>query len=196
MSSDFGKAGRNNWIWISHLDETPAAGWVLPCSPTSITDSMESNFASATALGRSAPIYTYSHSGPRTVVVDLAFRIDAFEDDNMTNPYALLVSPGEYKCDSLIRALQAISLPKYDMSNKAIEPPLVALRLSNEVFIKGVVTSPIQVTYELPIIYGDRYSVVKLSLTVTEVDPYDASAVFKSGSFRGVVGTLRNKLGL
>ncbi len=189
------RIGENNYIYISHLDQNFQA-WRLPCCPESITDSMESSFNSATALGRSAPVYTYSHSGPRTVVIDLAFRIDQFDDENMVNPYAPPAAPGEYQVDGFIRALQAISLPKYDMSNKAVEPPLVALRLSNEVFIKGVVTSPIQVTYGLPLIYGERYAFIKVSLTVTEVDPYDATAVFKNGSFRGLVSSLRSKMGL
>lgn len=183
-----------NKIYISHLDEG-ARFWFLPCCPSTITDSMGSEFTSTTALGRSAPVYTYSHSGPRTVTIDLNFRIDAFDDVNANNPTAS-AKAGEYEFDAFVKALQAIALPNYDVSNKIIEPPLVALRLSNEVFIKGVVTSPIQVQYDLPIIYGDRYAQVKVSLAVTEVDPYDASAVYKNGSFRGVVKTLRDGMGL
>jgi hypothetical protein len=82
------------------------------------------------------------------------------------------------------------------MSNKAVEPPLVALRLSNEVFIKGVITSDINVIYGLPIIYGNRYASVEVSFTITEVDPYDAATVFTNGSFRGVVKTLKDGMGL
>lgn len=189
-----------NYIYISHLDNDPSmkleAGqpkfWKLPCCPEKISDSMTSTFNETNALGRSAPVYTYSHSGPRKVQISLKFRIDMFEDENEDNP-AATTNPGEYKLDGLVHALQAISLPKYDMTNKAVEPPLVALRLSNEIFIKGVVTSAIGIEYELPIIYGDRYAQVALSLEVTEVDPYDAQTVFKNGSFRGVVKTLRSK---
>lgn len=188
-------AGTNNYIYISHLDKDYQY-WKLPSCPTSITDSMESNFQATQALGRSAPIQTYSHSGPRVVNIELHFRIDAFDEENANNPSAInSTAAGEYMLDGLVRALQSISLPKYEVSSKAIEPPLVALRLSNEVFIKGVVTSAIQITYELPIIYGDRYSQVRLNLAVTEVDPYDAASVFKNGSFRGVVKTLRDGMG-
>lgn len=188
-------AGTNNYIYISHLDKDHQY-WKLPCCPSSITDTMESTFQSTQALGRSAPVYTYSYSGPRVVNVDLHFRIDAFDDENANNPSAInSTAAGEYMLDGLVRALQSISLPKYSASNKAIEPPLVALRLSNEVFIKGIVTSPIQLTYELPIIYGDRYAQVRLSLSITEVDPYDAATVFQNGSFRGVVKTLRDGMG-
>lgn len=188
-------AGTNNYIYISHLDKDHQY-WKLPCCPSSITDTMESTFQATQALGRSAPVYTYSYSGPRVVNVDLHFRIDAFDDENANNPTAInSTAAGEYMLDGMVRALQSISLPKYSASNKAIEPPLVALRLSNEVFIKGIVTSPIQLTYELPIIYGDRYAQVRLSLSITEVDPYDAATVFQNGSFRGVVKTLRDGMG-
>lgn len=184
-----------NYIYISHLDKD-AQYWWLPCCPEKITDSMESSFQPTSALGRSAPVYTYSNSGPRTVSIDLKFRIDMLDEVNAGNPAMAALRPGEYLIDGLVRALQAISVPKYNASNKAIEPPLVALRLSNEVFIKGIVTSPIQLTYELPIIYGDRYSQVQLSLTITEVDPYDSTAVYTNGSFRGVVRTLKDGMGM
>ena len=105
------------------------------------------------------------------------------------------VSTSEDYVDSLIRALQAISVPKYTLTNKAIEPPLVAVRLSNEVFIKGIVTGNIGIEYEMPIIKGGKYAQVRLSITITEVDPYDADLVFSNGSFRGLVQTLRPKMG-
>ena len=105
------------------------------------------------------------------------------------------VSTGEDYVDSLIRALQSISVPKYTLTNKAIEPPLVAVRLSNEVYIKGIVTGSIGIEYEMPIISGGKYAQVRLSITITEVDPYDASSVFSNGSFRGLVQTLRPKAG-
>ena len=90
-----------------------------------------------------------------------------------------------------MHALQAIAVPKYNLSNKAIEPPLIALRLGHEVFIKGVLTSGIGVTYERPILEGDRYAQISLSITIAEVDPYDATSVYTNGSFRGEVETLR-----
>jgi hypothetical protein len=195
MSSSNLLPGRKNYIYISHLDQG-AQYWWLPCCPDKITDSMESRFEPTSALGRSAPVYTYSSSGPRTVNVDLRFRIDDLDEENIGNPSLANLRAGEYGIDALVRALQAISVPKYNASNKAIEPPLVALRLSNEVFIKGIVTSAIQVTYELPIIYGDRYAVVSLALSISEVDPYDSTAVFTNGSFRGVVRTLQDGLGM
>jgi hypothetical protein len=98
--------------------------------------------------------------------------------------------------DSFIRALQAIAVPKYNLSNKAIEPPLVAVRLGKEVFIKGVVTSGISLTYSKPILDNEKYAQVAVSFTVSEVDPYDASSVYKNGSFRGLTATLRKNMGM
>jgi hypothetical protein len=93
--------------------------------------------------------------------------------------------------ECFIHALQAIAVPKYNLSNKAIEPPLVAIRLGKEVFIKGVVTSSIGVTYGKPILVDEKYATMEVSFTVTEVDPYDSSSVFANGSFRGLTATMR-----
>lgn len=192
-----------NYIYISHLGES-GQWWWLPCCPQTIQDSMDSQFQAATALGRSAPIMTYSHSGPRTVQIELHLHRDIMDEINRYGqksgatkwPTSAKVDSGEDYTDSLIRALQSISVPKYSISEKCVEPPLVAMRLSNDVFIKGVVSGSIGLTYELPIISGGRYAQVRLSITVTEVDPYDATSVFKNGSFRGVVQTLKDKVGL
>jgi hypothetical protein len=90
--------------------------------------------------------------------------------------------------------LQAIAVPKYNLSNKAIEPPLVAVRLGREVFIKGVVTSSISVTFGKPILVNEKYATMKINFTISEVDPYDASTVFENGCFRGMTATMRNNM--
>ena len=179
----------DNYIYISHLEEN-SQFWRLPCSPESITDTMTSNFQSTNALGRSAPVFTYSYSGPRTVQINLKLHRDMMDEVNIGVSSASLGYGDDY-VDSLIRALQSIAVPKYNLSNKAVEPPLVALRLSNEVFIKGIVNGDIGLTYQLPILSNGKYAQVELSLTITEVDPYDATTVFQNGSFRGLVNTLK-----
>ena len=183
-----------NYIYISHLDED-FQFWRLPSCPETISDSMGSNFGTTTALGRSAPVYTYSNSGPREVQVEIKLHRDMMDDINYGVSNAELAK-GEDYIDSLVRALQAIAVPKYNLSNKAVEPPLVALRLSNEVFIKGIVNAPIAITYKLPILRNGRYAEIHLSLKVSEVDPYDATTVFKNGSFRGVMKTLRKGMNI
>ena len=183
-----------NYLYISHLDEE-FQFWQLPCTPDTISDSMASTFNETSALGRSAPVFTYSKSGPRTVQISLKFHRDMMDSLNAGVSNVALKLGDDY-VDSLIKALQAIAVPKYNLSNKAVEPPLVALRLSQEVFIKGVVTSAIGLEYTLPILSNGKYAQVSLSFTVSEVDPYDATTVFQNGSFRGVVKTLKTGMNL
>lgn len=177
------------YIYISHLDlPEEQKYWQLPAYPETVSDQMGSTFSETTALGRSAPVYTFSSAGPRTVNFTLRFHRDMFED-MVTN---VVPKDGEDRAESFIHALQAIAVPKYNLSNKAIEPPLIAVRLGREVFIKGVVTSSISVTYGKPILVNEKYATMEISFTVSEVDPYDSSTVFQNGSFRGLTATMRS----
>ena len=179
----------DNYIYISHLDEG-LKFWRIPCWPDAISDSMSSTFQPTNALGRSAPVYTFSNAGPRQVQISIALHRDIMDDINVgvsNSPLNL----GEDYIDNLVNALRAIAVPKYNLDNKAVEPPLVALRLGREIFIKGVVTGGIGLDFAKPILTNDRYSQVKLSLTIAEVDPYDATTVYQNGGFRGVVQTFK-----
>lgn len=184
----------DNYLYISHLDEE-FQFWRIPVTPETINDSMSANFQSTNALGRSAPVYTYSNSGPRTVQISLKLHRDMMDAINIGVSNSEL-KEGEDYVENLINALQAIAVPKYTMTNKAIEPPMVALRIANQIFIKGVIAGSIGVTYSLPILSNGKYAVVDITLTVSEVDPYTASEVLHSGGFRGVVQTLKNGMGL
>lgn len=184
----------DNYIYISHLDEG-FQFWKLPTWPDQITDSMTANFAEQNALGRTAPVYTYNNSGPRTVQVNLFLHRDMMDDIN-TGISNSKLGEGEDYVDNLLRALQSIALPKYNLQNKAIEPPMVALRISNEVFIKGIVSQSISLTYKKPILSNGKYAIVELGLTIAEVDPYDATTVYKNGGFRGVVQSLKKGMNL
>jgi hypothetical protein len=174
------------YLYISHLDEGYQY-WQLPGYPEKVTDNMASEFAANTALGRSAPVYTFSHSGPRTITINLSFHRDMFEE----MPSNVIPNDDEDKAESFIHALQAIAVPKYNLSNKAIEPPLVALRLNRQIFIKGIVSGGVSVTYGKPILSNEKYAAIKISFTIYEVDPYDSTTVFQNGSFRGLTATLR-----
>lgn len=180
------------YLYISHLDEAYQY-WMLPGYPEKVTDHMQSSFQENSALGRSAPVYTFSNSGPRSIQINLSFHRDMFEDINQfqypkgSDKFA----DGEDMAEKFIHAIQAIAVPKYNLSNKAIEPPLIAIRLGKEVFIKGIVSGGISVTYGKPILSNEKYAIVDISFTVSEVDPYDSSTIFKNGSFRGLTATLR-----
>lgn len=183
----------NNYIYISHMEEGYKY-WRLPTEPDSITDQMGSTFTQTTALGRSAPIFTYTGSGPRSIQVTFNLHRDLMDDINLENLSPQLAE-GEDYVDSLIKALQAIALPKYTAVNNVVEPPIVAIRFGNEIFIRGIVDSGVTVTYEKPILNNDRYARATVAFTVSEIDPYDAPTVFKNGSFRGVVATMKKGMG-
>lgn len=197
----------NNYIYISHLDEGYKF-WRLPTDPDTITDTFSASYNSTPALGRSAPVFTYTGSGPRDVQITLNLHRDMMDDINMGNisPYKTKLvkgkeekdyffKTGEDYIDALIKALQSISLPKYTEANNVVEPPIVAVRFGNEIFVRGIVNSSIGVTYGKPILSNDKYAQVTLTFTITEIDPYDAPTVFKNGSFRGLVATLRKGMG-
>ena len=71
-----------------------------------------------------------------------------------------------------------------------VDPPMVAVRFGNDVFIKGVVDGSVSVTYNLPLLDNNKYADVMVSFTVKEVEPYDAQTVLTAGSFRGIDTTL------
>lgn len=183
----------NNYIYISHLDDGYKY-WRLPTEPDSISDSMGSTFQATSALGRSAPIYTYSGSGPRDVQITLNMHRDMMDDINVGNVSPTFKSGDDY-VDSLIKALQSISLPRYTEKGNIVEPPIVAVRFGNEIFVRGIVDTGINVTYAKPILDNDKYAQVTVSFNIKEIDPYDAPTVFKQGSFRGLVATMKKGMG-
>ena len=181
----------DNYIYISHLDlDEDDKYFLIPNYPDSIQDSMSSNFTSTNALSRSAPVFTYVNSGPRTMQITIRLTRDLMDESNTQNN-STVPALGEDWVDTLIKALQAIAVPKYNMENKLVEPPLVAIRFSNEVFIKGVVNGGVTVTYTKPVLVNGKYSQVQIAFQVSEVDPYDATTVFKNGGFRGLVKGMR-----
>jgi hypothetical protein len=197
----------NNYIYISHMDEDYQF-WRLPTDPDTIADSFPAAYSSTPALGRSAPVFTYTGSGPRDVQITLNMHRDMMDDINMGNisPYKTKVvdgkeekdyffKEGEDYIDALIRALQSISVPKYTEANNIVEPPIVAVRFGNEIFVRGIVDSGVNVQYSKPILSNDKYAQVQVSFNIKEIDPYDAPTVFKNGSFRGLVATMRTGMG-
>ena len=105
--------------------------------------------------------------------------------------------------DVLTRQIQAIAVPRYSASEKMVDPPMVAVRIGNEIYIKGIVNGAVSVAYSGPIINmsydsiakNDKYAIVEISFTVSEVDPYGADEIANVGSFRGLNTSLeRSKL--
>ena len=97
--------------------------------------------------------------------------------------------------DTLVKYLQAAALPKYReyaAKSKNVIPPMVAVRYGNGIFIKGVINGSVTVTYQKPILWDDKYAVVDVSFTISEVDPYDAETVVQEGSFRGITRSFKD----
>ena len=175
-----------NYIYLYHTDKFI----IIPEYPESITDNMGSSFNQTTALSRSAPVFTYANSGPRSVTFSLELHRDMVNDLNSTagntNLRSNVVSQTDDYVDILIKELQSIALPRYNVNNRAVIPPRVAVRFGNELFISGVVTSTITCTYGKPILSNGKYAKVSIGFTISEYDPYDATLVSQLGSFRGI----------
>lgn len=178
----------NNYIYLYHIDKF----LVLPTYPESISDSLSSTFTSAQPLSRSAPIYSYSYSGPRTIQVTLDLHRDMMNEVNYSQSN-INVEVGDDYIDTLINQLQAIALPKYLSSDKMVDPPMVALRFGNDIFIKGVVTNGISLSYSGPILRTGKYARCSITFTVNEITPYDAQSILSLGSFRGISKDLERK---
>lgn len=199
------------YIYLYHTDEY----FILPQYPETLDDSLTSTFAQQNALSRTAPVYAYSNSGPRSCTITLDLHRDMMNNVNVSgsnvrinteDPNNLITSISEIRelsntihkddyVDLLIKKLQEIALPVYKASNKEVDPPRVAIRLGNEFFIKGVVQGGLHVTYKMPLLENKKYARANISFSVYETTPFDAATVGLKGSFRGVTSGLLNKLG-
>lgn len=182
----------DNYIYLYHLDKF----LLLPTYPEQISDSNSASFASSNPLSRSAPIFAYSYSGPRTVQINLQLHRDLMTqlNYNVSNVNLNEVELGDDYVDFLAKAIQSIVLPKYTATTKMVNPPMVALRFGNEIYIKGIVNGSVTVTYSGPILENNKYAIVDISFQIAEVDPYDAETVMTQGSFRGLNKTLERRI--
>lgn len=178
----------DNYIYLFHTDEYV----LIPTYPDSIQDTMTTRFSETNALSRSAPVFAFSYSGPRTVQISLNLHRDMMEAMNYNTSNLNVEDLNDDYVDTLIKKLQSISVPKYALSTKSVQPPMIAVRFGNEIFIKGIVNGSITVTYEKPILTNNKYAQVTIGFTVSEVDPYDAESVQTQGSFRGLTRTFKN----
>ena len=159
----------DNYIYLHHINQLI----ILPTFPESISDNHSVAFQSTPILGRSAPIYTYSGSGPREVMIKLQLHRDMMQQINTSKNSAVNLNLGtelfsgdaelmkklqrEDYVDLMINELQAIALPSYAASEKMINPPMVSVRFGDEIFCKGVVTGSVSVNYSGPILANRIY---------------------------------------
>lgn len=178
----------DNYIYLYHTDTLI----VVPAYANSITDQLGANFSPTPLLARSAPIQSYSGSGPRTMTVQFNLHRDMMKQINYGVSNANVSIDDDY-VDIMIREIQAICLPSYNTAEKIVNPPMVAVRLGNDIFIKGIVSN-VGVTYNYPILRNGKYALVDISFSVTEVDPWDAEKVMQTGSYRGLSTTLERRV--
>ncbi len=184
-----------NYIYIYQLDKY----CIIPSYPEQLTDTLGSTFAQTNALARTAPIYSYSYSGPRTVQITLQLHRDMLNDVNRTNldfSDKVIALDDDY-VDTLIKYLQAMALPSYkaqEVSSKTVNPPLVAIRFGNTLFVKGIVSGDVQVTWSGGLTRNNKYQEANVTFRVLETDPQDADSIAKWGSFRGLETALTKGL--
>ena len=179
----------DNYIYLYHTDTFI----IIPAYPESFSDSLGVQFSPETPLMRSAPIFSYSSSGPRQIRVELKMHREMMYQINYGVSNANVNLNDDY-VDTLIKEIQAAVLPTYSTANKMVDPPLVAIRFGNDIFCKGVITGDVSTTYDLPVLQNGKYAQVGFSFTMLEVDPYDANIVSKVGSFRGLDTSLERRL--
>lgn len=171
----------DNYIYLYHLDTFI----VLPAYADQINDSTQVTFSSSTPLSRSAPIYSYSNSGPRSVAFNFTLHRDMMTQINYGVSNAKFDnSLNDDYVDFMIKAVQAAALPKYSVKQKMVNPPIVAVRMGDDIFIKGVISGNVQVGYSLPILRNGKYAQVSISFSINEIEPYDANLALQNGSFR------------
>ena len=183
----------HNYIYLYHTDTLV----ILPSCPEQVSDTTSVSFAQTMPMSRTAPIYSYQNTGPRQVQFSLTLHRDMMSQINLFNS-RINLQMGEDYIDNLINQVQSIAYPRLNASAKMVDPPMVAVRIGSDIFCKGIINNSVGVTYKLPIIRTedgkDKYSIVDLTFTVSEVDPYDADTVAMVGSYRGLSETLEKRI--
>ena len=178
-----------NYIYLYHTQTFI----ILPTFADNIADTLPVSYNTTTPMTRSAPIYSFSHSGPRSVQININLHRDMLWEINYKKSN-LPVTIDEDYVDILIAQVQAAALPEYGAAEKMVNPPIVAVRFGNDIFVKGVIQGAVGLNYQLPVLRSGKYATIGLNFTVNEIDPYSASDVMVQGSFRGMDQTLERNV--
>jgi len=177
-----------NYIYFHHLDTF----CVIPVYPETLPESNTASFSATTALGRSNPVFSYSSSGPRTVTFSIVLHRNMMNDINIV-PNNFNLDPGTDIVEEFINSIESAVIPKYDNSVKALNPPMVSIRIGNELYIKGIVSS-VSKEFSGPILDNDKYAVCRVNFSVQGVDPIDAEMVKAVGSYRGASRAVERRI--
>ena len=166
----------NNYIYLYHLDKL----FIIPTYPEQLQDTSQANFSEESILGRSAPIYSYSNSGPRTLNITLKLHRELTSQVN---------GQSDDIVEELAKGLQAAVVPDYQLGSKMVNPPLVAVSFGSDVYIKGIIRGTVTVTRDLPIIMEDKYAVMGIGFSVVETTPFTGRDILSVGSWRMATGS-------
>ena len=185
------------YIFLHHVKNIKGTNGVLILLPSyadGINDGISISYSPTTPLSRSAPIYSYQSSGPRSLQVHVELHRDMMWQLNyQQSNLPINGTDGDDYVDIMAREIQAAALPVYSATEKMVNPPLVSLRLGNDVFIKGVINGNVGVSYGYPILENKKYATIKIDFGINEVTPYSADDVIRMGSFRGMSTTLGDR---
>ena len=170
----------NNYIYFYHTGILLN----LPVYPENVNDQSQATFSSSTPLGRSAPIYSYSNSGPRSISFQFRLHRDLMKQINMNNNTLSDIRGSDDYVDILIKNIEACSVPKYTAASKMIDPPVCAIKIENSIFIKGVINGSVGIDWKLPMLRDGKYAYADISFTVSEITPYSAQELQQIGSYR------------
>ena len=154
----------DNYIIFHHTGKS----FIIPVDPDSVADSMSASFAQNDPLSRSAPIYSYQNSGPRNVQVSFTLHRDLCKEFNPNSEDAV---------EELVNNLEGMVLPDYNSASKVVNPPIVSLKIRDEIFITGIVQN-VGKSFNLPLLNYNgnyKYAIVNLNFSVAEIQPYSAS---------------------
>jgi hypothetical protein len=103
---------------------------------------MQSNFAQTNALGRTAPVYTFSNSGPRTVQIGLPLHRDIMDEVNIGISNVFL-GEGEDYIDNLLKFFTpTVFNIKYRI--KSINPNTI-VKINNTITVGSIVAIAIDI---------------------------------------------------
>ena len=180
-----------NYIYLHHTDTFI----LIPTYPEQIQDNLPITFSQSTPMSRTAPIYSYSNAGPRSMNVQLSLHRDLMTAFNkgVSN---LKVEAGDDYIDTLLKQVQAMALPAFNSSQKMVDPPIISCKFGTDIYITGVVTGSVSVSYGLPILRNGKYGSCSIGFNVSEIEPYGAREVMEMGSYRGLNRTLERSWSL
>lgn len=172
-----------NYIYLYHLNQYI----ILPDYPEELNDQQAPKWTPSSPLLSTAPIQSYSGNDARRLSCKTTWHRDMMNDINATNYSSVIPAVGfssdEDYVDKAIKQLLAAQLPVYNQAQMAVRPPVVAMRLGKEIYIKGVLTN-CGITYRKPILRNNKYALIDVAIEIIETEPYDAEMILDYGSYR------------